>query len=89
MVKEKTEGENKSDGAEELEAAAERVENWTEKKGEPKKSDTASYIPKCPRCHKWQSHVRIRTGEFVCHMCGNIWLPGEGKKSRENEKEAK
>lgn len=80
MVKEKSEGENKSDGAKRLEAAAERVDKWTDQTGGANESDIASPIPECPRCHKRQLHVRIRTGEFVCHTCGNVWLPGEGRK---------
>ena len=81
MVKEKSEGKNKSDGAERLEAAAERVEKWTEQTKGANENDITNPIPECPRCHKRQSHARIRTGEFVCHMCGNVWLPEEGRKT--------
>jgi len=72
MVKEKSEGKNKSDGAKRLEAAAERVEKWNEETKRPTVANTESNAPRCPKCGSTQVHVRIRDGTMVCHRCGHV-----------------
>lgn len=72
MVKGKSEGENKSDGAERLEAAAERVEEWGRETKKETVTNTESNAPRCTVCGSTQVHVRIRDGTTVCHRCGHV-----------------
>lgn len=74
MVKEKSEGENKSDGAERLEAAAERVEEWGRETKKETVTNTESNAPRCSKCGSTQVHVRIKDGAIVCHRCGHVEL---------------
>lgn len=75
MDSKKGKGKGKSDSDKDLEEGVEAEESHT------KKSDNTQYPkPRCSKCGSTQIHVRIRSGEIVCHHCGHINSPGERKR---------
>jgi len=35
---------------------------------------------RCPKCHSSQTRYRVKTGDHICFVCGNIWEIKEGEK---------
>jgi ribosomal protein L37AE/L43A len=42
---------------------------------------------RCPNCGSSQAYIRIKTGQIVCHQCGEVTLP-KGYREPKRQEEA-
>ncbi len=34
---------------------------------------------RCPKCHSTQCYRRVKTEDYLCQKCGNVWKNGVKK----------